>query len=93
MRANLAATGGANMAEAVSLALTPRLGRDRAHAAVSSACARAVAEGRRLIEVLEATPEVMEHLTREALGRLLDPLEYVGPAAELIERVLEVEEG
>jgi 3-carboxy-cis,cis-muconate cycloisomerase len=92
MLANLATTGGANMAEALSLALTPRLGRAGAHAAVSRACAQAVAEGRPLIDVLEATPEVVQWVGRETLDRLLDPTQYVGAAAELIKRVLEAKE-
>ena len=93
MRANLDATGGANMAEAVSLALTPRIGRDAAHAAVKSASSRAATEGRPLAEVLRSLPVVIEHVGSEVLERLLDPALYVGAAAELIQRVLEVEEG
>jgi 3-carboxy-cis,cis-muconate cycloisomerase len=92
MVANLAATGGANMAEAVSLALTPRLGRAGAHAVVSRACAQATAEGRPLIDILEAMPEVMQLMSRETLDRILDPTQYVGAAAEFIQRVLDVEE-
>jgi 3-carboxy-cis,cis-muconate cycloisomerase len=93
MRANLDATGGANMSEAVSLALTPRLGRDAAHATVASAASRAASEGRPLVDVLRSLPEVMEHVGREVLEQLLDPTHYVGVAAELVERVLEIEEG
>ncbi len=88
MVANLTVTGGANMAEALSLALTPRLGRAGAHTVVSRACAQAAAEGRPLIDVLEAMPEVMQLMSREALDRILDPTQYVGAAAELIQRVL-----
>jgi adenylosuccinate lyase len=35
----------------------------------------------------------MEHVGREVLEQLLDPTHYVGVAAELVERVLEIEEG
>ena len=55
MAANLEATRGLIMAEAVSIALANHIGRQPAHELVEHACAQAVREGKHLREVLAGT--------------------------------------
>ena len=88
MRANLDATSGLIMAEAVAMALGARLGRQEAHHLVEAASKRAVAERRHLREVLADDQAVMRHLKRDELDKLFDPLGYTGVATALIDRVL-----
>lgn len=88
MRANIDATHGLMMAEAVTMALGARTGRLEAHTRVEAACRRAVAEGRHLRAVLAEDGEVMAQLATTDLDRLFDPVNYLGAAPQLVERVL-----
>ncbi len=93
MRANLDATGGLLMAEAVQMALAPVLGRLAAHDRVEAACRRAVAEGRALLDVLAEDGEITRHAPREKLAALLDPAAYLGAASLFVDAVLARYEG
>lgn len=93
MRANLDATHGLIMAEAVTMALAPKLGRLAAHERVEAACKRAVAEGRHLRDVLAEDDAVAAELGADGLDRVLDPRHYLGSAAALIERALAARRG
>ncbi|MGQ3356454.1 MAG: 3-carboxy-cis,cis-muconate cycloisomerase [Phreatobacter sp.] len=88
MRANLDATGGLLMAEAVQMALTPAFGRLVAHDRIEAACRRAVGEGRVLLDVLAEDGEITAHAPRERLAELLDPAGYLGAAGIFVDRVL-----
>ena len=88
MLANLQSTGGLAMSEAVSVALTDRLGRQEAHALLERASQQAVMQHRSLREVLVAIPEVREVLREEEIDRLLDPRHYLGSTQRFIARVL-----
>lgn len=88
MAANLDATHGLAMSEAASAALAARMGRERAHELVRAASMRALAEGRRLREILLATPEIREYLSEAEIDRLLDPRNYLGGTQRFIQRVL-----
>jgi 3-carboxy-cis,cis-muconate cycloisomerase len=88
MRANLELTHGMIFAEAVQMALAPKIGRDAAHSLVSVACRRAAAENVHLRDILAQEPRVSEALDAQALARLFDPLRYLGQASEFIERAL-----
>ncbi|MFN3855502.1 MAG: 3-carboxy-cis,cis-muconate cycloisomerase [Phreatobacter sp.] len=89
MRANLEATGGLLMAEAVQMALTPALGRLAAHERIEAACRKALAEGRALLDVLAADAEIARHADRQRLAELLNPANYLGAAGLFVDRVLE----
>lgn len=89
MRANLDATGGLLMAEAVQMALAPALGRLVAHDRIEAACRRAVGEGRALLDVLAEDEEISRHAPRDRLAELLDPAGYLGAAGLFVGRVLE----
>ncbi|HYM32113.1 MAG TPA: 3-carboxy-cis,cis-muconate cycloisomerase [Candidatus Cybelea sp.] len=88
MRRNLDATQGLIMAEAVQMALGVKLGRLVAHDRVEAACHRAVKERRHLREVLREDKTIMAQLSAPDLDRLFDPLNYLGVAAALVDRVL-----
>jgi 3-carboxy-cis,cis-muconate cycloisomerase len=88
MRTNLDRTDGQIGAEAVMMALAPLLGRERAHDLVYDLCRRANAEARPLIDLLASDDEVSRHLDRAAIERLLDPANYLGLAATMVDRVL-----
>ena len=89
MQENLALTRGANLAEAYAFALAPHLGREGAHAAVAKASAAALAGKRSLVDVLSEDAAVASVVDRATLDRLLDPAQYAGSAAALIDRVLD----
>jgi 3-carboxy-cis,cis-muconate cycloisomerase len=88
MRANIDATRGLVMAEAVTMALAERIGKHEAHDLVESACRRALAESAHLRDVLAREPSVTAQLTPEALDRLFAPESYLGMAERFVERVL-----
>lgn len=88
MRANLDLGGGQIVAEAVSMALARDMGRRAAHALVGEACRRASGERRTLHDVLAADARVGARLDAAALARLCDPEQYLGLAAQLVDRVL-----
>jgi len=88
MQANLEITQGLIMAEAITLALGPKLGRLAAHERVEAACSRAMSEGRHLRQVLAEDAVVTAELEPQDLDRLFDPHNYLGATMTFIERVL-----
>jgi 3-carboxy-cis,cis-muconate cycloisomerase len=93
MRDNLDATHGLILAEAVSSALAPGLGREAAHALVEEACRRARTQHKPLREVLAKDVKVGRLLSAVDLDRLLDPANYLGVADRFVERVLAARAG
>ena len=89
MRGNLALTGGLLLAERVTAALLPALGRQPAHDAVASACRVASETGQPFADALAAHPEIGAHLARSEISTLLDPAGYLGSAALFIDRALD----
>ncbi|WP_166363762.1 3-carboxy-cis,cis-muconate cycloisomerase [Pseudomonas akapageensis] len=88
MGRNLDLTQGLVMAEAVSIVLAQRLGRDAAHHLLEHCCKRAVAEQRHLRAVLGDEPRVTAELSADELDRLLDPAHYLGQAQRWVERAV-----
>lgn len=93
MLANLELTGGLLLAERVTTALAPALGRLAAHDIVTAACNTALEKQAALPEVLAADPQVREHLSAADIERLLAPEAYLGSAAEFVDRALEARQG
>lgn len=85
MARNLELTQGLVLAEAVSIALAQRLGREAAHHLLEQCCRRAVAEQRHLRAVLGDDEKVAAELSAAELDRLLDPAHYLGQAQAWIE--------
>jgi 3-carboxy-cis,cis-muconate cycloisomerase len=88
MRGNLQQTKGLVLAEAVSIALAQRIGRDAAHHLIEQCCRKAVEQGAHLREVLGAEAQVSAQLSADELDRLLDPAHYLGQAQRWVERAV-----
>lgn len=88
MAKNLDLTQGLVLAEAVSIVLAQRIGRDSAHHLLELCCKRAVAEQRHLREVLGDEPQVTTELSSAELDQLMNPAHYLGQAQTWVERAL-----
>ncbi len=88
MRENLALTQGLIFAEAVTMALGKRIGKQAAHRIVEEASKQAIARKKSLRESLSANSEVTSHLSSVELDKLFDPLNYLGVANEFIDRAV-----
>jgi 3-carboxy-cis,cis-muconate cycloisomerase len=88
MARNLDLTQGLVLAEAVSIVLAQRVGRDTAHHLLEQCCKRAVAEQRHLRAVLGDEPQVTAELSATELDHLLDPAHYLGQARTWVERAV-----
>jgi 3-carboxy-cis,cis-muconate cycloisomerase len=89
MRRNLEVTQGLIYAEAVTMALSEKMGRSAAHQLVEAACRKAQKEKRHLREVLWGDAQVTGHLSEDALDGLFDPRKYLGVAEEFVDRVID----
>lgn len=88
MQKNLRLTNGLVCTEAVMMALAPRLGRERAHDALSSIC-RAVANGEgSLIDLLANNSDINQVFDRQHLEDLIEPNNYLGLSGVMVDRVL-----
>ena len=88
MARNLELTQGLVLAEAVSIVLAQRVGRDTAHHLLEQCCKRAVAEQRHLRAVLGEEPQVTAQLGSAELDNLLNPAHYLGQAQVWVERAV-----
>jgi 3-carboxy-cis,cis-muconate cycloisomerase len=89
MRQNLESGGGLAMAEQVTMALAPAIGREPAHRVVKAAGRRAIDEGRHLKEVLLQDAAVRTHLTADELDRLFLTDAHVKAAERLVRGILD----
>ena len=88
MQRNLAAGRELFLSEAVSMALAPQLGRERAQALLAEACAR-VNEGRGTLgDLLRTMPAVNAVLSPAALAAALDPKRALGSAEAVMDQAL-----
>ena len=88
MRANIDITNGLVMSEAVMMGLGPSIGREYAHDLVYDLCREAIAGNRQLIDLLAAHPEIAKHVTRAQLESFCDPMNSLGQAGVMVDRVL-----
>ncbi len=88
MRANLDATRGLALAEAIVVSLSGHMARTEATALVNAASRRARVDGISLAEALAADPAVTAWMTRDEIDRRLEPNSYLGEARTFVERVL-----
>lgn len=89
MRANLEITRGLIFAEAVSMTLARRVGRQRAHELIRAATLRATSQNRHLRDVLSDDEAVMAHLSSDELDRLFDAQGAIGLSEQLVARILD----
>jgi 3-carboxy-cis,cis-muconate cycloisomerase len=88
MRANLDAGLGLPLAESLTMALAPAIGRAEAHHRVEAASKLALAARRPLAETATAEPSIAGHLSTEAIDRALDPVHYLGSTEAMIDAAL-----
>jgi 3-carboxy-cis,cis-muconate cycloisomerase len=88
MRANLDITHGLIMAEAVSVALARKIGKQDAHKLVEEASKKAVKEKRHLRDVLSEDKRVTAQLPASEIAKLIAPEGYTGAAEDFIDRLL-----
>jgi 3-carboxy-cis,cis-muconate cycloisomerase len=89
MRENLDLTHGLIVAEAVMMAVAPKLGRQHAHDVVYDACRKAIEGGGQLADILAKMPEIVDALGGvDAIRHHCDPANYLGLCGEMVDRVL-----
>ena len=88
MRKNLDSTRGLIVAEAVMMGLAPALGRQTAHDEVYAACRDAFERDDGLLDALLRRPAIASALPRDQLAALCEPSNYLGTAAQMVDRVL-----
>lgn len=88
MRANLELTNGLIMAEALSMALARKLGKEEAHRLVEAASKRAIREKRHLRDIAAADPAMVAQLKPAELARLFEPERYTGQSRAFVARLL-----
>lgn len=88
MRQNLASSGGATLAESVSMALAKVIGKTAAHALIAEESRRARETGERLDTTLRHSAPLRSHLGAAELETLLSPERALGATDQFIDRVL-----
>ncbi|HXV61082.1 MAG TPA: adenylosuccinate lyase family protein [Vicinamibacteria bacterium] len=88
MRRNLERGGGLQTSEALLMALSEPLGRDRAHELVTELATDARCRGVSFSEIVAEHPVVLRHLSRKEIARCLDYRSSTGLSALLVDRVL-----
>jgi 3-carboxy-cis,cis-muconate cycloisomerase len=88
MAENLERTQGLVFSEAVALRLAQSLGKSAAHALTEKLCARAVQEGRHLLDVMRTDLEASQLVPTAELDDLFDARRSFGSAQRMIDRVL-----
>ena len=88
MRANLELTGSQVVSERIAAALTPRIGKAAARALLADAAQTARQDGRPLGLALADDPRLTAVMDGDELSRLLDPADYTGAAAALVDRAV-----
>lgn len=88
MLRNLRLTDGYLCSEALMIRLGEIIGKQRAHDAVYHAAMAAHDEGIPLVDAVMRSPEISGHLTEAEVKAKLDPTQYLGWAAEFVDRVV-----
>ena len=88
MSANLALTRGLIMAESLTMALAPHIGRPEAQRLVQAACNRAIESKEDLRQVALEDEHVSAVLSPAEIDQALDPSTYLGSTNALIDRAL-----
>lgn len=88
MYANLEATGGFVLSEAVMLELATRTGKQSAHTLVYETAMHAHATGRGLKEAILDNPRITAHLTTEEIEALFDYRQHTGQCGPMVDQVL-----
>lgn len=93
MQQNLDFTNGLIMAEAVMMALAPKIGRLNAHHLVEAACKTAVAQNQHLFDVVSQLEEVKGQFSQAEIRDIFKPENYLGNIQQQIDAVLQEAQG
>ena len=93
MQRNIETTQGLIMAEAVMMALAPKMGRLNAHHLVEKACQQAVTEQSHLQDIVSSFTEVKQHFSAAELTLIFKPESYLGNIQDQIDAVLKEAKG
>lgn len=93
MQQNLECTNGLIMAEAVMMALAPKIGRLNAHHLVEAACKTAVAQNQHLFDVVSQLDEVKRQFSQQEIRDIFKPENYLGNIQQQIDAVLQEAQG
>lgn len=93
MQRNIETTQGLIMAEAVMMALAPKMGRLNAHHLVEKACKQAVAEQSHLQDIVSSFVEVKQYFSADELTLIFKPESYLGNIQDQIDAVLKEAKG
>ncbi len=85
---NLNLTQGFVCAEAVMMALSEKIGREKAHDLIYNICHQPDAKTSHFFDLLKANQTVTQHLKPNEIKRLLNPKHYTGLAATMVEKIL-----
>ena len=88
MKANLDLTGGLIMAESLTMALAPKVGRPEAYRIVQTISNQVTGSGKTLRQVALEDGQVSAVLSPEEIDAALDPARYLGSADAFIDRAL-----
>lgn len=88
MKENIMLQGGLLMSEAVMMGLAPKIGKKKAHDLVYAAAGKATDEMISLKEALTNSEEIMNLLNENEIEGLLEPLNYIGVAPEMVDKIL-----
>ena len=70
------------------MGLAPFIGREYAHDLVCDICREALKAKRPLIDLLAEHPEINKHVRRGQLASFCDPINNLGQAGVMVDRVL-----
>ena len=88
MRANLDATRGLIVSEAVMMGLAPKMGRDKAHDVLYAIIHNPAMGDKSLAEMLLGQADVMADLSEAEIRKLTDPANYLGLSEVMVDRVV-----
>jgi adenylosuccinate lyase len=88
MLANLEATGGFVLSEAVMLALAVRIGKQSAHTLVYETAMHAHTVGRGLKEAILDNPQICTHLSTQEIENLFEYRRHTGQCTAMVDQVL-----
>jgi len=92
MRANLEASKGYTLSEAVMLALAERVGKQTAHRLVYETAMRAAEQGAPLKEAIAEDRAIMKHFSTQEIDALFDYAAHTGMCGALVDQVLQARE-
>ncbi|GAC1393885.1 MAG: adenylosuccinate lyase [Ktedonobacteraceae bacterium] len=88
MRANLEATGGLVLSEAVMLVLAGRMGKQSAHTLVYETAMQANSAGRSFKQAILDNPQIRTYLSSEEIEAFFDYRQHTGQCGAMVDQVL-----